>query len=217
FYQDPSVNSALGICVLGSRVIISSAPNIFILTDTDGDGVADKRELLFTGISGVDNDHGPHAFVFGPDGKLYFNFGNASHQIRRPPASLREIPLHGVLPKAEIAKGELLRDLDGNEVTANGKPYREGMVFRCNLDGSEFEVLGHNFRNNYEVCVDSFGTLWQSDNDDDGNRGVRINYVMEHGNFGYRDEMTGDFWTKPRTNIEKDIPNRHWHQNDPGV
>src|SRR2546422_1681943 len=50
---------------------------------------------------------------------IYFNFGNASHQIRRPPASLREIPLHGLLPKAEIAKGELVRDLDGNEVTAN--------------------------------------------------------------------------------------------------
>ncbi len=68
------------------------------------------------------------------------------------------------------------------------------MVFRCDLDGSNFEVLAHNFRNNYELAVDSFGTLWQSDNDDDGNRGVRINYVMEYGNYGYRDEMTGAGW-----------------------
>ncbi len=68
------------------------------------------------------------------------------------------------------------------------------MVFRCNMDGSEFEVLGHNFRNNYEVAVDSFGTLWQSDNDDDGNKGVRINYVMEHGNFGYTEELKGTSW-----------------------
>src|SRR5262249_26534678 len=80
FYQDPSINSALGVCVLGNRVIVSCSPNIFVLTDTDGDGVADKRELLFTGISGVDHDHGAHAFVFGPDGKLYFNFGNAGGQ-----------------------------------------------------------------------------------------------------------------------------------------
>jgi len=43
------------------------------------------------------------------------------------------------------------------------------------------KTLGHNFRNNYEVAVDSFGTMWQSDNDDDGNKGVRINYVMEWG------------------------------------
>ena len=58
-----------------------------------------------------------------------------------------------------------------------------------NLDGSDFEVLGYNFRNNYELTVDSFGTVWQSDNDDDGNQGVRINYVMEGGNFGYTGPM----------------------------
>ena len=57
------------------------------------------------------------------------------------------------------------------------------MVFRCDPDGSNVESLAHNFRNNYEVAVDSYGTMWQSDNDDDGNRGVRINYVMDYGNY----------------------------------
>src|SRR6516162_5394131 len=70
FYQDPSINAALGVCVLGNKVIVSDSPNVFVLTDTDGDGVADKRELLFTGISGRDHDHGVHTFIFGPDGKL---------------------------------------------------------------------------------------------------------------------------------------------------
>ena len=68
FYQDPSINTALGICVLGNRVIVSDSPNVFVLTDTDGDGKADKRELLFTGIGGKDHDHGVHTFLFGPDG-----------------------------------------------------------------------------------------------------------------------------------------------------
>ncbi|MCA9052472.1 MAG: c-type cytochrome, partial [Planctomycetaceae bacterium] len=76
---------------------------------------------------------------------------------------------------------------------------------------------GWNFRNNWEVCVDSFGAIWQSDNDDDGNRGVRINYVMEYGNYGYRDELTGAGWKEPRTNLETEIPHQHWHLNDPGV
>jgi putative heme-binding domain-containing protein len=67
------------------------------------------------------------------------------------------------------------------------------------------------------VAVDSFGTMWQSDNDDDGNKGVRINYVMEFGNYGYSDEMTGAGWQTPRIGWESDIPQRHWHQNDPGV
>ena len=79
------------------------------------------------------------------------------------------------------------------------------------------KYLGNNFRNNYEVAIDPYGTLWQSDNDDDGNKGTRINYVMEYGNFGYRDEMTGASWSARRTNMEKEIPLRHWHLNDPGV
>src|SRR6187549_375619 len=91
------------------------------------------------------------------------------------------------------------------------------MVFRCNLDGREVEMLAWNFRNNWEVSVDSFGTLWQSDNDDDGNKGVRINYVMEFGNYGYSDEMTGAGWQSARLGIESEIPQRHWHLNDPGV
>lgn len=198
FYQGNDINTALGLCVLGNKVIVSCSPNVFVFTDTDGDGKADKKEVLFTGISGGDHDHGVHAFVFGPDGKLYFNAGNEGRQIKD-------------------RNGSIIIDREGNEVAGKGAPYRQGMVFRCNLDGSDFEVLGSNFRNNYEVCVDSLGNLWQSDNDDDGNKGVRINFVMEHGNYGYTDEMTGAGWGQKRTGWETEIPLRHWHLNDPGV
>ncbi len=218
FYQDPSINAALGICVLGNKVIVSDSPNVFVLTDTDGDGQADRRELLFTGISGVDHDHGVHAFVFGPDGKLYFNMGNEGKQLARP--LNKSVPLHGVL---HDVPSQPVIDLAGNEVNNHGQPYRMGMVFRCNLDGSDVETLAWNFRNNYEVAVDSFGTLWQSDNDDDGNKGVCINYVMEYGNFGYADEMTGDGWpTAWKKAQAKGAPEEskvfyEWHQYDPGV
>src|ERR1051325_5122171 len=218
FYQDPSVNAALGLCVLGNKVIVSDSPNVFVLTDTDGDGQADKRELLFTGISGRDHDHGVHAFVFGPDGKLYFCMGNEGKRLCYP--LNKEVPLQGPVQQPEAHP---LVDLDGNEVRSDGKPYRMGMVFRCNLDGSEVETLAWNFRNNYEVAVDSFGTMWQSDNDDDGNRGVRINYVMEYGNFGYADEMTGAGWpaawqkAKAKGAPEDEKVQYEWHQHDPGV
>lgn len=198
FYQDTSINAALGICVLGNRVIVSCSPNVFIFTDTDGDDKADTKELLFTGIGGVQHDHAIHSFTFGPDGKLYFNFGNAGDSI---------------LDK----NGKGIRDRDGNLIANKGKPYRQGMIFRCNPDGSELEVMAHNFRNNYEVAVDAFGNMWQSDNDDDGNRAVRINYILEHGNYGYTDEMTGAGWHSRRMNMEDSIPFRHWHLNDPGV
>lgn len=198
FYQGTDINAALGIVVLGDKVIVSRSPNVFVFTDSNGDDKPDKKEVLFSGIGGEQHDHGMHAFVFGPDGKLYFNFGNAGGQL-------------------QDGDGKTVIDIDGKPVVADGKPYHQGMVFRSNIDGSEVEVLADNFRNNYEVAVDSYGTLWQSDNDDDGNKGVRINYVMEHGNYGYQDEMTGASWQAQRTNIEEEIPLRHWHLNDPGV
>lgn len=204
FYQGHDVDSAHGICVLptasgkGTKIIVSCGDSVFFLHDEDGDLKSDRKELLFTGIEGTQHDHGIHAFHFGPDGKLYFNFGNSGRRIK---------------DKA----GKQIVDLSGREVHDHRKPYQEGMVFRCNMDGSEFETLGWDFRNNWEIAVDSFGTLWQSDNDDDGNKGVRINYVMEFGNYGYRDEITGAAWNSPRTNLETEIPLRHWHLNDPGV
>ena len=202
FHQGRDVDSALGICVIGEgpgrQVIVSCAPDVFVFHDDDGDLKADRREVLFSHTGVAQHDHSVHAFVVGPDGRWYFNFGNTGQAVHDK-------------------DGKPVTDRFGNVVNDSGKPYRQGMVFRCRPDGTDFEVLGHNFRNNYEVAVDSFGGLWQSDNDDDGNRGVRINFVMEYGNFGYVDERTGAGWQTPRTNMEPDSPERHWHLNDPGV
>lgn len=194
FYQGEDINAALGISVLGNKVIVSCSPNVFLFTDENSDGKADKKEIIFTNLKGVQHDHAIHAFSFGPDGKLYFDGGN------------------------EV---ETLSDKNGKELTDDlGRPfstYKQGKVFRCDIDGSNVEILAHNFRNNYEVAVDSYGRMWQSDNDDDGNKGVRINYVMDYGNYGFKDEMTGASWQERRTNWESEIPLRHWHLNDPGV
>ncbi len=198
FYQGTDVNSALGISLFGDKVIVSCSPNVFVFTDNNGDDVPDKKEIFYQGIQGLQHDHGMHAFVFGPDGRLYFNFGNEGKSLL-------------------TAKGDTVVDIHGHKVVTNGKPYREGMVMRANPDGSNVEVLGNNFRNNFEISVDPYGTMWQSDNDDDGNKGTRINYVMEYGNYGYRDEITGASWSARRTDMENEIPLRHWHLNDPGV
>lgn len=196
FYQGPEINAPLGISVLGNRVIVSQSPYVWVFYDDNADLKADRKEILFQGVDGEQHDHGMHSFTFGPDGKLYFNFGNEGKTLKDK-------------------NGKTVLDQDGDEI-GPGK-YRMGMVFRSDPDGSNVECLGHNFRNNFEVAVDSYGTLWQSDNDDDGNKGVRINYVMPYGNYGYQDEMTGASWQSRRTNMEDSIPQRHWHLNDPGV
>jgi len=202
FYQGRDIDSALGLCVLGNRVIVSAAPYVWEFIDENGDDVfdskLDSKRALLTKTGDPQHDHSVHSFVFGPDGKMVFNFGNTGHRLCD-------------------TNGNPVKDRWGREINDSGKPYRQGMVFRCNEDLSDMEVVGHNFRNNYEISIDSFGTLWQSDNDDDGNRATRINYVMEFGNYGYTDEANGAGWQVERTNWEPEIPRRHWHLNDPGV
>ncbi|QDT09460.1 PVC-type heme-binding CxxCH protein [Planctomycetes bacterium K23_9] len=198
YYQGSDIDTAMGICVLGNQVIVTATPTVWRFTDTDGDDVPDKKEAIFTETGQPQHDHSAHSFLFGPDGKLYWNFGNTGQQVKD-------------------ANGDTVIDIHGRPVVDNGKPLYGGMPFRCDMDGSNFEVLAHNFRNNWETTVDSFGTLWQSDNDDDGNRGTRINFVMEQGNYGYRDELTGAGWRDSRITMEDEIPLQHWHLNDPGV
>jgi len=200
FYQGPDIDGGHGVCVLGNQVIVSAPDRILLLTDTDGDDVADSKKLLFKGkVKGPEgqHDHAIHAVMFGPDGRLYFNFGNTNSELRRE-------------------DGTLVMDQFGQPVNNSHEPYMEGMVIRCELDGSEVEVLGYNFRNNWEVTVDSYGSMWQSDNDN-GSSSCRVNFVMEYGNYGYRDEVTGLGYQSKRTNMSPDITRSMWHQNDPGV
>src|SRR5690554_5362489 len=196
FYQGPEINAPLGITVLGDRVLVSQSPYVWAFFDDNNDGKADRKEIVFQGIGGDQHDHGMHSFIFGPDGKLYFNFGNSGTTLKDK-------------------NNNVVLDQDGDEIGPD--KYTDGMVFRSDPDGSNVEVVGYNFRNPYEPAVDSYGTVWQSDNDDDGNKGVRINYVRQGGNFGFKDEMTRASWQEPRTNMEDSIPYRHWFQNDPGV
>lgn len=198
FYQGEDINAALGIAILGNKVIVSHSPEVIIFTDLDGDDQPDSREILFANISGDQHDHAIHAFTFGPDGRLYFNMGNEGKQLTDK-------------------DGNPIKDRWGNLVNTQDGTFRQGLALRCEMDGSNVEVLGHNFRNPFELAVDSYGTLWQSDNDDDGNRGTRINYVMPYGNYGYTDEMTGAGWRTRRIGMHDSIPMRHWYLNDPGV
>ncbi len=210
FYQGRDVDAALGICVFDGRVIVTCAPNVIVFTDADGDDVPDSKSYLFTQTGRPQNDHSTHSVVFGPDGHLYWNMGNGGAYVH---------DADGRLVRDQFGQPVLDRRIAGRDPAFAGikSSFWGGMVFRCDLNGEQFEVLGHNFRNNYEVTVDSFGNPWQSDNDDDGNYGVRLNYILEYGNYGYLEEYSGAGWRVPRVSAHPEIASRHWHQNDPGV
>ncbi|MBX3732640.1 MAG: HEAT repeat domain-containing protein [Verrucomicrobiae bacterium] len=61
-------------------VYVAAPPSLWKFTDTDGDGIADRREEWFRGgtLTGCANDlHGPH---LGPDGWLYWTKGAFAEQ-----------------------------------------------------------------------------------------------------------------------------------------
>ncbi|HZB13517.1 MAG TPA: PVC-type heme-binding CxxCH protein [Chryseolinea sp.] len=196
FYQGTDLLLPLGVMVLGDKIYVTCSPNVFVFTDANKDLIPERKDVLFTRMS--KGEHSTHSMTPGPDGMIYFSIGNYTRNI------------------VDNA-GNPLIDKSGFTVSQSGDPYLGGMVIRCTADGKNIEVLGHNFRNNYEPCVDSYGNVWQSDNDDDGNESSRINFVMYYGNYGFLDEMSGATWTANRINLEKTIPERHWHQGDPGV
>jgi len=196
FYQSKEISTPIGITAAGNQVYVTNAPHILLFSDTDGDLVADKIDTLFTNLR--KGEHSAHSMFPGPDGMLYFSMGNYTGDVLD-------------------ARGNPVRDKAGFAVAQRGNPYFGGMVTRFRPDGTDFEVLGYNFRNNYEPCIDAFGNIWQSDNDDDGNASCRINFVMPYGNYGFYDEMTGASWSTHRIGLEEKISDRHWHQHDPGV
>ena len=197
FYQGTDINTPLGVFVAGQKVYVSRSPNVFVFTDSNGDLVPESKDTLFTNL-GPDGDHSAHSIVPGPDGMLYFSTGNMAGQTKD-------------------RSGNPIIDRAGFTVTQKGDPYHGGMILRFDNLGKNVEVLGHNFRNNYEPCIASYGNIWQSDSDDDGYESSRINFVVPYGNYGYLDEMTRASWMTNRIGIEEKIPDRHWHQHDPGV
>lgn len=56
-------------------VLVASQPDILFLKDTDGDDVADHREVLVHGLGSADTHHAANNFLLGPDGALYWQSG----------------------------------------------------------------------------------------------------------------------------------------------
>jgi len=76
------LNFPTGIIPWGKGVIISAAPDILYAEDTDGDGKADLRKVLFTGFREGNQQHRLNGFDYGLDNWLYGANGDSGGQIR---------------------------------------------------------------------------------------------------------------------------------------
>lgn len=210
FVQDTDLVAPLGIAVLGSKIYVSCAPHLIVYTDADGDDHAEQKEILLTGFGGVDHDHSLHAVLGGPDGRLYFNTGNAGpHMVTdRSGWTLRS---------GSIYTGGSPYNLEntGNRISDDGRIWVGGLALSILPDGRELKVHAHNFRNAYELTVDSYGNLWQNDNDDQV-VACRTTWLMEGGNAGFFSADGTRYWQADHRPWQ-DVFTAHWHQDDPGV
>ena len=210
FVQDTDLIAPVGIAVIGNKVIVSCSPNLIVYTDTNGDDIPDKKEILLTGFGGKDHDHSLHSVTAGPDGNWYFNTGNAGPHIVTDKSGW-------TLRAGSIYTGGSPYNLknEGNLKSDDGKVWVGGIALRVNPDGTHLRVVGHNFRNSYEVVTDSYGNLWQNDNDDQVVT-CRTTWLMEGGNAGYFSSDGTRFWQADQR-PGQDIFTAHWHQDDPGI
>ncbi|HEX4795130.1 MAG TPA: HEAT repeat domain-containing protein [Humisphaera sp.] len=156
-----SIEAGLAASVLPFHgdVYFTDIPSLYLLKDTNGDGVADVRKELSTGY-GVHIaflGHDLHGLCVGPDHKLYFSIGD-----------------RGANAKSLI---------DGSTVDYPDT----GAVYRCNLDGSHLEVFAFGLRNPQQLVFDDYGNLFTGDNNPDYGDPARWVYVVEGGDSGWRE------------------------------
>lgn len=155
-------NSALtgtgaGILVQGNDVYYTCIPDLWKITDADGDGLSDQQQSLHYGygVRVAFRGHDSHGLVMGPDGRIYFSIGDRGYNIRTR---------------------------DGREL----KDPESGAVFRCELDGSGLEVFATGLRNPQELVFDTAGNLFTGDNNSDSGDEARWVHVVEGSETGWR-------------------------------
>ena len=155
-FQDPADGIAAGVLPIGDDVYYACIPDLWLLRDEDGDGVADQRRSLHTGwgVHIALLGHDMHGLQRGPDGRLYWSIGDRGFHVEHE-----------------------------GKVHAH---HHAGAVLRSDLDGSNLEVFATGLRNPQELCFDDHGNLWTGDNNSDGGDRARWTYVPEGAEIGWR-------------------------------
>ena len=134
-------NSIQGLTFHDGTVFVMHSPYLTALRDTDGDGQADERRDLVTGLGlSPEKDsirlHNANGVVAGHDGWLYLALGDHGCDVVRP---------------------------EGDRLVHNG-----GGILRCRFDGHDLHVFAFGLRNIYDVTLDDELNVFVRDNENDG-------------------------------------------------
>jgi putative heme-binding domain-containing protein len=138
---------------------VMHAPLLTALRDRDGDGVADERRDLVSGL-GLPPEKNPsrlhcaNGVVIGHDGWLYLALGDNGCNVARP---------------------------EGDRLVLEG-----GGILRARPDGSDLHVFATGLRNIYDVAMDEELNVFVRDNENDGgDYMVRVYWSFFGADHGY--------------------------------
>lgn len=144
----------------GDGVYVATRKEVFHLTDTDGDGKADRRRVILRLDTAGDYPHnGLAGFAFDGLGFLYIGLGE------------------------NLGAAYRLIGTDGRTLSGGGEG---GSIFRCRPDGSDLTLWATGFWNPHASCVDGFGRMFTVDNDPDDRPPCRMLHIIPGGDYGYR-------------------------------
>jgi putative membrane-bound dehydrogenase-like protein len=155
-----NLSSVFGLLWADGALYVMHAPHYSVFRDTDGDGVADQRQVLAEGFGppagkyGL-NDHIVTGIRLGLDNRVYVSVGDKG--IQRAVGS------------------------DGSAITLEG-----GGIVSMRLDGSQLEVVTSGTRNHLDIAMDSLDNMFTFDNTDDGlGWWTRFTHQVPTGYYGY--------------------------------
>lgn len=178
-FADLADGIASGVLPVGDDVYFTNIPKLWRLRDRDGDGKADERTVLHDG-------YGVHSSLIGHD-------------------------LHGLVLGPDRRVWFSIGDR-GFHVQQGPRTFafpHEGAVLRCELDGSDLEVVHRGLRNPQELAFDAWGDLFTGDNNSDGGDRARLVQVVPGADSGWR---IGYQWLSDRGAWNRE---KLWHPRHP--
>lgn len=157
-FNEEITDVAGALLIRRNDAFIGLGPDLWRIEDTNGDGYYDKKTSIAHGFN------------------IHIGFGG-----------------HGMSGLTEGPDGKIywgIGDPGMSLVDQTGKKHHfpnQGVIVRCNPDGSDFEVFSHGHRNTHEFVFDEYGNMISSDNDGD-HRGEseRLVHIVEGSDSGWR-------------------------------